>query len=232
MDRLAYLIVSLTGLPNVAVDSQVRNSQKPDDLGLACRAIPDSQVTAGAQLSFDKLIQGNRSVHDVRLGQTGAILEPLKVLASLRYQGHGDPLWRRLTGNASPGAAAWIGGQDERLLEVRAVTVINTAAIRASTSSPEARATPTVPSVMRMVRTAPAMPEIADPTTPNVVTIRRAWSAGTIPCALTRWVGPTMIVSFAASVGSSEASGDGVDEEDCAAGCSAIPTASSPLMSS
>src|SRR5215471_21163285 len=75
---------------------------KPDDLGFLGLVVPDEQITPFFQLGVDELIQGDGAVHQVRLGQTGPVLEVLQILRGLWYQGNSDPVSKRLPGNVSP----------------------------------------------------------------------------------------------------------------------------------
>ena len=70
-------------------------SQEPDDLSLPRLAVPYEHFAACPQLLFDELIQRDRPVGYVRLGQARPFLKPLKILGGLRYQGNGDSLSNR-----------------------------------------------------------------------------------------------------------------------------------------
>lgn len=68
----------------------VRMSQEPDKLGFPGLGVADIQVISGLHLGLDELVHRDGAVHDVRLGQTGPVLETLEIVASLPDQSHSD----------------------------------------------------------------------------------------------------------------------------------------------
>ena len=55
-------------------------SQEADKWSLAGLRVLDVEVLPGLQLALNELVQRNRAVHDVRLGQAGTVLESLEIL--------------------------------------------------------------------------------------------------------------------------------------------------------
>jgi hypothetical protein len=68
----------------------VRMSQEPDKLGFPGLGVADIQVISGLHLGLEELVHRDGAVHDVRLGQTGPVLETLEIVPSLPDQSHSD----------------------------------------------------------------------------------------------------------------------------------------------
>src|SRR5579862_6358205 len=113
MSRSRARSSTMTGpvMPSRQLTVQV-TSQEPDELGLVALGVLDQQLLPGLHLALDELVQRDRAVHDVRLGQAGPFLERLEILPGFPDQSNGDPV-----GNGRPfcysrhrDAAAFPGG--------------------------------------------------------------------------------------------------------------------------
>jgi hypothetical protein len=71
-----------------------RGVEDVDKLGLACAVVPVDQVVAGPQPSIEELVQRDRAVREIGLGQARALLKQPEILLGLRDQGDRNVLAR------------------------------------------------------------------------------------------------------------------------------------------
>ena len=64
--------------------------QEHDGLGFLRFLVPDEYLLARPDVLIDELIQCDRAVHEIRLGQGGPVMKELEVISSLRDQGDRD----------------------------------------------------------------------------------------------------------------------------------------------
>jgi hypothetical protein len=65
-----------------------------DKPGLSRCWVPGEDVVAGSQLIIDKLVQGDRAVREISLGQARALLQQPQTLRRLWDQGNRDAITR------------------------------------------------------------------------------------------------------------------------------------------
>src|SRR6185437_7623526 len=68
-------------------------------MGVPGALVPNKHVVTCADSLVEELVQGDRPVDEIRLGQASALLEALEVVSGLRDQGNSDPLRWRLPGD-------------------------------------------------------------------------------------------------------------------------------------
>ena len=71
-----------------------RGNDELDKLGLPRCLVPGDDVVTGSQLIIDELVQGDRAVREIRLGQARALLKEPQTLRCLGDQGNRDAIAR------------------------------------------------------------------------------------------------------------------------------------------
>ena len=63
-----------------------RQSEEPDNPGLACPVVSDHKLAAGSQLGVDELVRRDRAVDEISLRHVRALLELTEMVLGRRYQ--------------------------------------------------------------------------------------------------------------------------------------------------